>query len=540
MLFNSFEYFLFLPAVLLAYWSIRGRFATQNTLLLIASYFFYGWWDVRFLFLIALTTCIDFNAALLVESGKTSIAQRLRSSLFLVAGAILFLCIGADFSSTIPEFVWAGISVTAAVCLLIFVAPVLVGRLTADGRRRAIIVFSVVANLSILGFFKYFNFFADSFSELYAGIFGSAPSFVMLNIVLPVGISFYTFQSLSYTIDVYRRDLKPTNSLIEYAAYLSFFPQLVAGPIERGKSLLPQFQRERVVDSHAIKEGLWLIVWGLYKKIVIADNVAIIVNAVFSPYDAGASGELPAGGGLLSLIAIYAFAFQIYADFSAYSDIARGTAKLMGFDLMLNFRIPYVSANPSEFWQRWHISLSSWLRDYLYIPLGGNRGGKWKTYRNLWLTMLLGGLWHGASWTFVLWGFYQGLILVIYRLLGKEDAGSAESSPMVRVLNVIWFFQLTCLGWLIFRAQNLDSISLMLQSIFLDFRVSDVALKAAGALLFYIVPLILVQAVQLRSQNMYILSRFGWVTGLHIWFFVVMSMVAFHTGFQSEFIYFAF
>ena len=241
----------------------------------------------------------------------------------------------------------------------------------------------------------------------------------------------------------------------------------------------------------------------------------------------------------MALIAIYAFAFQIYADFSGYSDIARGTAKVMGFNLMLNFRIPYVSTNPSDFWLRWHISLSSWLRDYLYIPLGGNRHGKFNTYRNLWLTMLLGGLWHGASWTFVLWGAYQGLILVIYRLLGVEDAGNKSSWPM-KVLHILWFFQLTCLGWLIFRAQNVDTIVIMLQSIFTDMRVSEAAMEGLWTLLSFTIPLFLVQAVQLFYGRLYVLPKLHWFINLNVVALLILAIITFSTGKPAEFIYFAF
>ena len=538
MLFNSIEFLLFLPTVVALFWALRRSVPLQNAFLLCASYFFYGWWDVRFLFLIAITTVVDYNTALLLDRGVTTARQRLISVLYLGLAFAIFLA--PDYWQELESAgVIPGLAAVMFFILAIIFGPGLLAGQSEAVRRRWIVGFSITTNLGILGFFKYFNFFAASFSDMYATVFGTPPSIVTLMIVLPVGISFYTFQSMSYTIDVYRKQLPATPNIIEFASYLSFFPQLVAGPIERGKSLLPQFQRRKQFDGKQFTEGLWLIAWGLFKKVVIADNLALLVNAAFAAYDEGTAQGLHIEGGFYALIAVYAFAFQIYADFSGYSDIARGCAKLMGFELMLNFRLPYIATNPSDFWLRWHISLSSWLRDYLYIPLGGNRLGKFNTYRNLWLTMLLGGLWHGAAWTFVLWGFYQGLILVIYRLLGLENAG-AKSTGLSKFFHIAWMFQLTCLGWLIFRAQNLETISLFLQSIFLDMRVSAAALTALGDLCFYIAPLLAVQAVQLWYQKLYFLPKLHWLASLNLWAFLVMGILAFSIGTRSEFIYFAF
>lgn len=541
MLFNSLEFLLFFPTVLGLYWLLNGHRSAQNLLILVSSFFFYGWWDVRFLYLIAFTTVFDFNAAQLIENRVLSLTSRLKSVGFIVIAYAAFVLPESWQQGVLTEGGYSGLIATALLSVLVMAGPALVGLIPERLQRKSVVVLSVVVNLTILGFFKYFNFFIDSFQEMYLTVFGVEPSIIMLSIVLPVGISFYTFQSMSYTIDVYRRDMKSTPSIVEFGAYLSFFPQLVAGPIERGKNLLPQFQRDRIWDADQAREGIWLIAWGLFKKVVIADNLSILVNSVFSAYDQGDTSALPEGGGLLVLIAVYAFAFQIYADFSAYSDIARGTAKLMGFDLMLNFRLPYIATNPSDFWQRWHISLSSWLRDYLYIPLGGNRNGKFATYRNLWLTMLLGGLWHGANWTFVLWGFYQGMILVLYRLLGIESAG-AKSTGVMKAIHVLWFFQLTCLGWLIFRAQNLDTIWIFLASIFSDFRGSVEASEAGWTLLSFVWPLLLVQALQIRFQSFYVLPRFHWFANLNIWLLILLSIGVFASNqFKpAEFIYFAF
>ena len=539
MLFNSMEFLLFLPVVLGLYWSLRGHFVLQNVLLLAASYFFYGWWDARFLFLIAVTTAVDYNAALLLTNGSTSLVQRLRSIGWL--SAVYLLCVLPDYTGAglISEFAGSALLAVLAIAAVLLLAPAWLRGLPDERRRKYIMGFSIFVNLGILAVFKYYGFFAESFAELYQSLFGTAPSFTTLNIVLPVGISFYTFQSMSYTIDVYRKQMKATESFIEFAAYLSFFPQLVAGPIERGRSLLPQFQRTRTVTQESVAEGIWLITWGLFKKIVIADNLAVIVNAVFNPYDGDTSLGIPEVGGFQVLIAVYAFAFQIYADFSAYSDIARGCAKLMGFELMVNFRIPYVSTNPSEFWLRWHISLSSWLRDYLYIPLGGNRSGKFGTYRNLMLTMLLGGLWHGANWNFVLWGLFQGTILVGYRLLGFENAG-AKSGRLGKALHVFWFFQLTCVGWLIFRAQNVNTIGVFLQSLFTDMRIGPEGFDSALSLLFYIWPLLLMQVAQVWKDKLHVMPDWPWFVRFNIWLFVLMSIMALGSAQDAEFIYFAF
>ena len=270
---------------------------------------------------------------------------------------------------------------------------------------------------------------------------GISLSYATLNIVLPVGISFYTFQTMSYTIDVYNKKLKPSHSLIDVSAYVAFFPQLVAGPIERGAHLLPQFLKKRTITWENARSGVYLFIWGMFKKAVVADNLALIADPIFSDPSGLTSGEL--------LVALLAFTFQIYCDFSGYSDMARGVARVMGFNLMINFNVPYVSLTPSEFWRRWHISLSSWLRDYLYIALGGNRGGKASTYRNLFLTMLLGGLWHGASWTFVAWGVTHGLVLILYRLLNIDSwlkSRNDSNGVLIYVQNALlfllfWFFE---------------------------------------------------------------------------------------------------
>ena len=393
MVFNSAIFLFFLTVTLGLYFRL-GRMG-QNRLLLAASLVFYGWWDARFLILLLVTCTVDFH-------------------------------VGRAMSATRDE-----------------------------RRRRGLLLISLISNLSILGFFKYFGFFAESAVKL-LNLFGFEATPVTLRIVLPVGISFYTFQSLSYVVDVYRRQLAPADSLPGYVLFVSFFPQLVAGPIERATHLLPQFSRARVVTAAAALDGVWMILLGYVKKVVIADRLSAMVQWGFD----GAGPPFPDARAWLVL---YAFAFVIYGDFSGYSDIARGLSRLMGFDLQRNFAAPYLVRNPAAFWRNWHISLSTWLRDYLYIPLGGNRGGAGRTQRNLMLTMLLGGLWHGAGPAFVVWGLYHGLLLVAHRWLLRLSPGDPEtedrragfSAGVARVAGVVFFYHLTCLGWLVFKAGTL-------------------------------------------------------------------------------------
>jgi D-alanyl-lipoteichoic acid acyltransferase DltB (MBOAT superfamily) len=325
--------------------------------------------------------------------------------------------------------------------------------------RRGVVALSMALNLGILGYFKYYEFFAGSLQILLARV-GLTIPLRHLELVLPVGISFYTFQSMSYVIDVYRREIKPTRDLIQFATFVSFFPHLVAGPIMRPMTLLPQVASRRSFNLDQFYGGAYLIFWGLLKKVVVADNLALIVKDLFSRWATIDGG--------LALLAIYAFAFQIYADFSGYTDIARGLAKSLGFELALNFNLPYFATSPKDFWCRWHISLSHWLRDYVYISLGGNRGSTLQTYRNLLLTMVLGGLWHGAAWTFVIWGLYQGLLLVAHRfaspLLERVQPVDAFNRACWTALRILVTFHLVCLGWLIFRSQSIEQITGMLSA----------------------------------------------------------------------------
>jgi D-alanyl-lipoteichoic acid acyltransferase DltB (MBOAT superfamily) len=380
MIFHSLDFIAFIVLVTAIYW--RLSHGAQNWFLLGASYLFYGWFHPWFCLLLATTTVVDW---------------------------------------------WAGLAMARQ----------------SDHRRRWLVV-SVLANLGMLGFFKYYNFFAENVLQALTSV-GMAPSLPVLQVALPVGISFYTFQSLSYSIDVYRGRLQPTASLRDFALFVSFFPQLVAGPIERALSLLPRVQQPRRFNLVVAREALVLVAWGFFKKLVIADNVGVVANRVFA-LNEPAFEVLWAG--------VFAFGIQIYADFSAYTDIARGTARWLGFELMKNFDHPYLATSPADFWRRWHISLSSWFRDYLYIPLGGSRRGLPRTIVNLLVTFLVSGLWHGASWNFVLWGGFHGVLLMAQRLWGEVTGRSRHERPLPwwrAVPQWAVMFLLVHIGWLLFR-----------------------------------------------------------------------------------------
>jgi D-alanyl-lipoteichoic acid acyltransferase DltB (MBOAT superfamily) len=387
MIFNSLTFVLFLLIVFSLYWLLDRR--RQNVLLLVASYVFYGWWDWRFLSLILASSLWDY---------------------------------------------WLGQRIDTA----------------APGRKKRWLMTSILTNLGLLGLFKYFNFFADSFVGV-ARALGFEAGFTTLHIILPVGISFYTFQSLSYTIDVYRGQCAPHRNLVEFLAYVAFFPQLVAGPIERATHLLGQFSAERTFDVEKAKDGVRQMLWGYFQKIVIADGLADYVNNVYGRLGQANGGEL--------LLATYFFAIQIYCDFAGYTNIAIGCARLFGFGLMRNFAYPYFSRNIAEFWQRWHISLSTWFRDYLYIPLGGNRGAFRFIVFNVLVTFTVSGLWHGANWTFVVWGLLNGLyfipVLFLRRYRGEEK-GTARTTAGLRDLgSIVLTFHLTLFAWIFFRAESL-------------------------------------------------------------------------------------
>ena len=464
MSFDELRYFVFLPLVYFLYRTLPH--AGQNRTLLLAGYIFYGCWDPRFLLLIIATTAMDFCAALVIDRGFVDRRQAVRIFVLSFASAFLSAVIDwrqlttgngqGSFLTGDNLNLLAILALATASGCLIYLGLMRVQMVT---RRKIAIAISLTGNLALLGFFKYFNFFIDSAENLLLAL-GTNPETWRLHIVLPVGISFYTFQTMSYTIDVYRRKLKATESVLDFALFVAYFPPLVAGPIERASHLLPQLSGPRKFRWEQTMQGLWLILFGLFKKITIANGLAGSVNAV---YGSGGTATW-----MDVVCATVLFAVQIYCDFSGYSDIARGTSKLFGVELIHNFRTPYFSTNPSEFWQRWHISLSTWLRDYLYIPLGGNRGSPTKTYRNLMLTMLLGGLWHGAAWNFVLWGLFHGAILSIHRAI-SGDGGHRKRSVPAHLMAMAGFFAVTCYGWLLFRATSLQQVVHFTNVLFSDF-----------------------------------------------------------------------
>src|SRR5579872_1067517 len=470
MLFNSPEFIVFFLLVYCLYLGLPFRL--QNYMLLVASYLFYGWWDARFLFLVALSTTIDFWVGLMIENGWLRFRQWLIGALFFVASAVAFLGldwralpslftsspdIGKLFNATMIGWSLIG---SVAFLVVISVTLIVLSGVSHEPRRRLLcLMVSLTTQLGLLGVFKYFNFFAESLSVALNSI-GIQASSLHLNVVLPVGISFYTFQSLSYTIDIYRRQFKPTDCFSDFALFVAYFPQLQAGPIERGRQLIPQLERPRTLTIDQTTRGLYLIVLGFFKKVAIADGVSPVVDQIF-----GSSGRV---SWIDVVVATTLFAVQIYCDFSGYTDIARGLSKMLGINLIVNFNQPYFATNPQDFWRRWHISLSTWLRDYLYLPLGGNHGGVAFVCRNLMITMLLGGLWHGAAWNFVLWGFYQGAALCVYRVwrevVGKQDnvskgsAGPHALGVIRKVLAHAFFLIIVCYGWLLFRAHSFAQI----------------------------------------------------------------------------------
>ena len=471
MTFNSLQYAVFLPAVLLVYWRLNRR--GQNWLLLVASYAFYGAFDWRFLGLLMLSTVTDYTVGRLLETNDD------------------------------------------------------------DDRRKLIFTCSLVVNLGILGFFKYFDFFTSQGSQLlrHLGLSVSPP---VLHILLPVGISFYTFHGMSYTFDVYRRQIKPTHSLLSFAVFVAFFPQLVAGPIGRAHLQLPQFERDRVPpDWPQIRRALFLILMGLFKKVAIADALA--------PYVANAFGASKTSGWITLLVGVYAFALEIYGDFSGYSDIARGSAFLLGIDLPENFNQPYLSRSITEFWRRWHISLSNWLRDYLYIPLGGNRSSELSTHRNLMLTMLIGGLWHGAAMTFVVWGGLHGLYLAAERAVTKAATEDPARPFSLRtdLLRTIVTFHFVCLAWVFFRAKNFSSAFHYLSGI-VSLRSGAIDRNAVYTLALATAAMFTIDVVQRRARDHAAIlnwapTRRGLAYGA-----MVVGIILFSGGTPVPFIYFKF
>tara|TARA_R100000935_G_scaffold36196_1_gene56927 strand:+ start:24122 stop:25585 length:1464 start_codon:yes stop_codon:yes gene_type:complete len=487
MLFNSFDFAVFFPIFFVLYWVVHKKLTLRNVFLLLSSYVFYAWWDWRFLFLIIFSSVVDFVVGGQIERAKTKSAKR------------------------------------------------------------TLLIVSLVTNLGLLAYFKYANFFIDSFINSFNFLGGSLDSFA-LNIILPVGISFYTFQTLSYTIDIYRGRLKPVKEWLPFFTFVAFFPQLVAGPIERASHLLPQFYKKYDFDYDRVKSGLLLALFGLFKKMVIADRVAILVNQVYNNPGDYSGHEL--------IIATVFFAFQIYCDFSGYSDIAIGISRTLGFDLMKNFKSPYFSRSITEFWRRWHISLSTWFRDYVYIPLGGSRKGNYRTYANLFIVFLVSGLWHGAAITFIIWGAVHGVFIVVEKILKETSwtqAGTVAKFSKSYVGQLFWMlftFVIVCFAWIFFRANSFaDSLSVVLNS-FQFKTISKKSLFGMGleapefkAALVFIALLLLFEAFHnkfgaLRIFNkQFILLRWAFYI---IAIFVIIIFGMYGDAAPKEFIYFQF
>jgi alginate O-acetyltransferase complex protein AlgI len=471
--FNSLQFVWFFIVVYGVYRALPHR--AQNWLLLVASYYFYASWDWRFLGLLVASTLVDYSCARAI------------------------------------------------------------GTTAAPARRRLLLFLSLGFNLTLLGFFKYFNFFADNLHGIF-GALGWQLDFVTLEVLLPVGISFYTFVTMSYVIDVYRGDTPPTRDLLDFAVFVAFFPHLVAGPILRASTLLAQIDAPRRISRAQLRDGAWLIAWGYFQKVFVADNLAALANGVFDP------SATPSG--INVLLGVYAFAFQIYGDFAGYSNIARGTSKLMGIELIENFRFPYLVRSPQAFWRHWHISLSTWLRDYLYIPLGGSRGSEWQTRRNLFLTMVLGGLWHGAAWTFVMWGVYHGLLLIAYRGADRRPWFHRfvhGPSPLARVASWALMFHLTCYGWLIFRARSAGQIGALTTSLATHFAPSSLDVPGLLApLLLYVTPLLVVHAAEAAYDDVLVVPRLPAGVRYSIYAATFYLTMLFGNFGGAEFIYFQF
>lgn len=477
MLFNSINFAVFLPVVFLLYWFVFKKLSHQNLLLLVASYFFYACWDWRFVFLLLFSTTLDYFSGLIISGTRSELKRK--------------------------SWFWA----------------------------------SIVVNLGFLGVFKYFNFFIESFAEGLS-LLGLQYSPWTLSVILPVGISFYTFHGLSYVIDVYYRRIEPEKRFVDYAVFVSFFPLLVAGPIERARHLLPQIKKERFFEYDKGVDGLRQILWGLFKKIVIADQCAVYVNYIFDNSET-------CSGSTLVLGAVF-FAFQIYGDFSGYSDIALGTARLFGIELLKNFSFPYFSRDIAEFWRRWHISLSSWFRDYLYIPLGGSRGGKWLSVRNTFIIFTISGFWHGANWTFVVWGVLHALFFIPLLLSGRnrkylDVVAKGRLLPTLSELgSVLMTFTLTSFAWIFFRAENLTHAVRYIGNIFTP---SLFELPNDFPVYIFLLLGVFIFVEWCGREDAYAIEerikRFGKPVRYFFYYLLLVGIFIFH-GEKQEFIYFQF
>ena len=477
MLFNSIEFAIFLPIVFLLYWFVFNRnLKLQNLFIVVASYVFYGWWDWRFLVLLVFTSLFSYASGLAIEKYRDT-----------------------------PR------------------------------KAKTANIINIVINLLILGVFKYYNFFVISFADAFLG--GKADG-LLLKVILPVGISFYTFKSLSYSIDVYREKLKPTRDVIQYCAYVGFFPQLLAGPIERATNLLPQLEKPRTFDYETGVDGLRQILWGLFKKTVIADNCAVYVDRVFSTYQAQS-------GSTLLLAAIF-FAFQIYCDFSGYLDMAIGTGKLFGFKTMKNFSMPYFSRDIAEFWRRWHISLTTWFRDYVYIPLGGSRCSKAKIVRNTFAIFLLSGLWHGANWTFIVWGAFHAFLFLPLILMGKNRKyrGTVAEGRLLPSLKefgqMLLTFFLATVGWIIFKADSIGQAWNYIKGIFSTSLLSRPDASGVTGVTVAIVIMLILEWFQRDEEHGFDLSGIKWRVVRHAAYLAVLFLTFAFGGHAVNFIYFQF
>ncbi len=482
MLFNSLDFAVFLPIVFILFWFVTNKnLKLQNFLIVIASYTFYGWWDWRFLSLIVFSTVVDYSIGVLLSKEERVLKRKI--------------------------LLWTSIAV----------------------------------NLGFLGFFKYYNFFLDNFISAFS-FFGMEINANSLNIILPVGISFYTFQTLSYTIDVYKRKLEPTKDIVAFSAFVSFFPQLVAGPIERATNLLPQFYKKRQFDYSKAVDGMRQILWGLFKKIVIADNCAQYANEIFN-------NSADYGGSTLVLGALF-FTFQIYGDFSGYSDIAIGTSRLFGFNLMQNFAFPYFSRDIAEFWRRWHISLSTWFRDYLYIPLGGSRGGTSMKIRNTFIIFIVSGFWHGANWTFVIWGALNALYFLPLMLFNTnrnnigEIAAGRSLPQMKEFFGIITTFTMIVFSWIFFRADNIMHAINYISEIFSLslFEIPNFSGRRNGVITVFLIILFISIEWIGRNEQFAIASIVKNKKPIirYVFYFILIFFITWLGGNQQEFIYFQF
>ena len=475
MIFNSIEFLVFLPIVFILYWFVfKKNLRLQNLFVVAASYFFYGWWDWRFLFLIAFTSLCSWSSGILIKKHQDN-----------------------------------GTPKTAL----------------------AVNVANIVVNLLILGIFKYYNFFIDSFFDIFPTLRNDN---LLIKIILPVGISFYTFQALSYTIDVYRSKLEPTKDIVAFFAFVSFFPQLVAGPIERATNLLPQFQQKRAFDYATAVDGCRQMLWGFFKKMVVADNCAVFVDKVWN--------NIPAYGGSTLLVAAILFSFQIYCDFSGYSDIAIGCAKLFGIKLKRNFNVPYFSRDIAEFWRRWHISLTTWFRDYIYIPLGGSRVSKCKVIRNTFIIFLVSGFWHGANWTFIVWGAFHAFLFLPLILRGKnrkytDNVAMNRILPTFKeLLQMSFTFLLAALGWIIFRSDNISQTIHIFSNIF---STSLFQVPALSKTFIFVLVMLVVEWINREKEHPFQISIKSKLLR-HIIYYAIMLTIVLFSGNQETFIYFQF